>query len=107
MAERIVRLVLELHTRWRGLRASLAALVATDAEARRFHRDQRRRQLEMMSALRERRGKRPRPAEEDAVMLFTLERTCDAVAAGELRDLSLDRDATLAVLRRLLEDALA
>jgi AcrR family transcriptional regulator len=107
MAERVVRLVLDLHVRWRGLRAALATLLATDAEARRFHRDQRRRQLEMMSALRERRGKRPRPAEEDAVLLFTLERTCDAVAGGELRDLALDRDATLAVLRRMLEDALA
>jgi AcrR family transcriptional regulator len=107
MAERIVQLVLESHVRWRGLRASLAAVVATDAEARRFHRDQRRRQLEMMSALRQRRSKRGRTAEQDAVLLFTLERTCDAVAAGELRDLALDRDATLAVLRQMLEDALA
>jgi AcrR family transcriptional regulator len=106
LAERVVRLVLDLHVRWRGLRAALATLLATDAEARRFHRDQRRRQLEMMSAQRRRRGKRSRAAEEDAVLLFTLERTCDAVAGGELRDLSLDRDATLAVLRRLLEEAL-
>jgi AcrR family transcriptional regulator len=106
IADRIVCLVLELHVRWRGLRAALATLLATDAEARRFHRDQRRRQLEMMRAQRERRGQRPRPAEEDAVLLFTLERTCDAVAGGELRDLSLDRDATLGVLRRLLEEAL-
>jgi len=106
MADRIVRLVLDLHVRWRGLRAALATLLATDAEARRFHRDQRRRQLAMTSALRERRGRRQRSAEADAVLLFTLERTCDAVASGELRDLSLDRDATLAVLRRLLEEAL-
>lgn len=106
MADRIVRLVLDLHVRWRGLRAALATLLATDAEARRFHRDQRRRQLAMMSALRERRGRRQRSSEADAVLLFTLERTCDAVASGELRDLSLDRDATLAVLRRLLEEAL-
>jgi AcrR family transcriptional regulator len=106
IADRIVRLVSELHQRWRGLRAALATLLAADAGARRFHRDQRRRQLAMVSALRRQRGKRPRPAEQDAVLLYTLERTCDAVAAGELRDLALDRDATLAVLREQLEDAL-
>lgn len=103
IAARIVALVLRLHVRWRGLRASLAALVASDAHARRFHRAQRRRQLVMMANLRARRGGATRTAEEDAVLLFTLERVCDAVAAGEHRDLALDRERTL----RVLEDQVA
>lgn len=106
VADRIVRLVLDIHVRWPGLRASLAALLAQDPEARRFHRAQRRRQLEMIRALRARRGGRPRPAEQDAVLLFALERTCDAIAAGELRALSLDPEATLSALRDLVERTL-
>lgn len=106
IAERIVALVLRLHVRWRGLRASLAALVASDAHARRFHRAQRRRQLVMMAELRARRGARPRATEEDAVLLFTLERVCDALAAGEHRDLALDRERTLRALRDQVARAL-
>jgi AcrR family transcriptional regulator len=107
VAQRIVRLALRLHLRWRGLRASLTALLATDAEVRRFHRKQRRRHLEMMAALRRRRRRPPRRPEDDAVLLFALERTLDAIAAGEVRDLALGREATLAVLRDLVERALA
>ena len=103
VAERIVAFVLRLHVRWRGLRAALAAVVASDAHARRFHRVQRRRQLAMMADLRARRRARPRAEEEDAVLLFTLERVCDAIAAGELRDLALERETTV----RLLEDQVA
>ncbi len=99
VAERIVAFTVRLHTRWRGLRAALAALVASDALARRFHRAQRRRQLAMMADLRARRGARPRAEEEDAVLLFTLEQVCDAIAAGEVRDLALEREATLRVLQ--------
>ena len=99
IAERIVRLVLRLHVRWRGLRAALAELVVSDEAARRFHRAQRRRQLALMAELRARRGARPRAGEEDAILLFSLERVCDAIASGELRDLSLQREKTLLVLR--------
>src|SRR5262249_29971083 len=51
-AARIVTLVLAHHRRWAGLRASLRALVATDAVVRRFHRVQRRRQLDLLAGMR-------------------------------------------------------
>jgi AcrR family transcriptional regulator len=99
VAERIVRLTLEHHTRWRGLRASMLALAATDAVVRRFHRAQRRRQLRTLAGLRADRGSRPRPAEQDVLLLFTLERACDSIAQGELTALGLSRDETLRALR--------
>ena len=40
------------------------------------------------------------------MLLFALERSCDALANGEQRDLGLGRAATLRVLSRLVEDAL-
>jgi AcrR family transcriptional regulator len=107
LAERIVALVLRHHVRWRGLRDSLRGLVATDAGARRFYRQQRSRQIEMLRARRARAGVTPRAAAEDAVLLFTLERVCDAIAGGELRDLRVDRDGVLAVLHRIVRDAIA
>lgn len=106
IAERIVALVVRLHARWRGLRASLAALLPTDPAVQRFHREQRRRQLELLAALRSRAGTSPRSREEDAVLLATLERVCDGIALGELRGLELRRDATLAILRQRVAEAL-
>ncbi len=125
-AARIVALVLEHHRRWKGLRASLRALVATDSVVRRFHRAQRRRQLDLLAGMgRARSGgadarvsdaggrvseARARVSEaggrvseagarvSDAILLFTLERTLDAVAEGETEALGLD-EAT--VIRRL------
>jgi AcrR family transcriptional regulator len=98
-AAQIVDLTLAHHRRWRGLRASLRALVATDPEARAFYRAQRRRQLGLMAALR---GAGRGAAEADAILLFTLERVCDAAADGELRDLGLSVGATVASLRALV-----
>jgi AcrR family transcriptional regulator len=99
-ADRIVALVLRHHTRWRGLRASMAALLTEDPEVRAFHRAQRRRQLGLLAAMRARTREPARAAEEDALLLFWLERVCDAVASGEVRDLGLDR---VRVLRRIRE----
>jgi AcrR family transcriptional regulator len=112
LAERILTLVLEHHQRWRGLRASMAALLVEDAEVRAFHRAQRRRQLDLLAALRgagpaaARNAAEARTAEDDALLLFTLERTCDAIANGETKDLGLDRDRLLALLRERIEPAL-
>ena len=106
-AERIVAFVLEHHRRWKGLRASLRALVATDGVARRFHRAQRRRQLEILSEMRRGRARDEAAARvDDAVMLFTLERTLDAVAEGEAADLGLDADAVLARVTTIVRAAL-
>jgi AcrR family transcriptional regulator len=106
IAARIVEWVLRHHLRWRGLRASLAALVAEDAGARRFHREQRRRQLRLLRALRRNAGAAPRSAETDAVLLFTLERVCDAVATGEAGELGLRHPAVVRLLRTAVVEAI-
>jgi len=48
-------------------------------------------------------GARRRARDDDAVLLYTLERVCDAIAEGELRDLGLAVAPTLDVLRALVE----
>ena len=105
-ATRIVALLLALHRRWRGFRASLRALVATDAAARRSHRRQRVRQLRLLRELRVRYGGPALAAEDDALLLFTLERVCDAAADGELRDLGLSRAAMVRRLEGLVRTQL-
>jgi len=102
-AERIVALVLEHHRRWKGLRASLRALVATDPVVRRFHRAQRTRQLDLLAGMR-RQPRAPSAAArvDDALMLFALERTLDAVAEGETDALGLDLDVVLERLRGMV-----
>jgi AcrR family transcriptional regulator len=105
-AARVVALVIRLHVRWRGLRSSLSALLPVDAEVRRFHREQRRRQLDWLASLRVRLGARAKSREEDAVLLFTLERVCDGIANGELRDLGLERALVVRQLRDRVAKAL-
>ena len=105
-ATRIVALLLALHRRWRGFRASLRALVATDAAARRSHRRQRVWQLRLLRELRVRYGGPALASEDDALLLFTLERVCDAVADGELRDLGLSRAAMVRRLEGLVRTQL-
>jgi len=91
IARRLVALSIDFHTRWRGLRSSLRELIFTDSVVRRFHRKQRRRQLDMLAGLRKKRGTRPHRREEDIIHLYTTERTYDAIAQGELRQLGLSR----------------
>ena len=104
LATRVVADVLRHHHRWRGVRASMLALVRTDAAVRGVYRRQRRRQLALLRALRARHGFRPRTAAEDAVLLYTLERTCDALADGEVIALGLRRDAVVRLLRTLVAE---
>jgi AcrR family transcriptional regulator len=106
-AERIVALVLRHHTRWRGLRSSLSALLVEDAKVRAFHRAQRRRQLETLRSLRGDGAAPPGQTERDAVLLFTLERVCDAIACGEVRELGLDRERVMALVREKILAAIA
>ena len=89
VARAVVAQVMALHRRWRGLRASLRALVVADAGARVFYRTQRRRQLELLAALRGTGKTAAADRLEDAMLLYTLERVCDAAADGELGDLGL------------------
>ncbi len=98
MARRLVEVQVDFHTRWRGLRASLLELVFADAVVRRFYRDQRRRQLDLMAQLRARMKTRPQTREEDAIYIYTMERSCDAIAQGELSNLGLDKGAMIEIL---------
>ena len=90
-ARRIVEISIKSHTEWRGLRASLMELIFSDEDARKYFRKQRRRQLEVMSELRQRLGLPPRTREQDAVHLFLTERVFDALGQGEIQALGLDR----------------
>jgi AcrR family transcriptional regulator len=107
VAHRIVDLVLNVHRRWRGLRSSLLSMVATDRTVRLFYRGQRRRQLRMLRQLRAATRGPTRTVAEDAVLLFTLERTCDAVANDELRGLGLGVTPTVHVLRDIIHRHIA
>lgn len=101
-AEEIVETFVSHHVRWRGFRASLRALVSTDATVRDFYQRQRRLQLELL----EQRAARERPRGEDrardAMLLYTLERTADALAEQEHRVLEVDPDALRALLVELV-----
>ena len=106
IARRLVTLSIDFHTRWRGLRSSLLELVFADADVRRFYRKQRRRQLDVMAKLRAGIGAAPRQREDDAIHLFTTERTFDAIAQGELRDLGLNREAVIEAMIKKVTAAL-
>jgi AcrR family transcriptional regulator len=106
-ARRLVALTIDFHTRWRGLRAALLELVFTDAQVRRFYRSQRKRQLDIMAGIRREIGASPRRRrEDDAIHLFTMERTCDAIAQGELPNLGLNRSVMIAALVKKVADLL-
>jgi AcrR family transcriptional regulator len=106
-ARRLVAITTDLHRTWRGFRASLRALVAWDEEVRAFHRKQRRRQLRTMARLREATTRGARTREADALLLFTLERVCDAIADGETEELGLRSRSTTRLLEELVEKHLA
>ncbi len=95
IAQRLVDLSIEFHVMWRGLRASLLELVFSDEAVRRFYRAQRRKQLDIMAGLRARIGSRPRRREDDAIHLYTTERTFDAIAQGEVQALGLDNELVI------------
>ena len=78
-------------------------LVFTDAEVRRSYRKQRRRQLDLIPQLRQRFGLPPGTREEDAIHLFTAERTYDAIGQKELEALGLDHHTVVeAMVQRVL-----
>lgn len=95
IARRLVAVAVSFHSRWRGLRASLLELVFADAEVRRFYRAQRRQQIVLMAEIRAARGGKVHTREEDAIHLYTCERTYDAIAGGELEALGLSRETIL------------
>jgi AcrR family transcriptional regulator len=98
LARRLVLLTIDFHTRWRGLRASLLELAFKDPVVKRFYRRKRRGQLDLMAKLRAQLGNPGHRREDDAIHLFTMERTCDAIAHGEIRELGLTREALIDAL---------
>jgi AcrR family transcriptional regulator len=104
IARELVLMFIAAHTEWRGLLASLRQLVVTDAIVRRFHRRQRKRQLEWMAKLRSERHVPPRRREQDVVYLYTTERTFDAIAQGEVRALGLNEEL---VIETMVESTIA
>lgn len=98
-AQAIVRLYLELHATSRVFRASLRVLAATDSAVRKAYQEQRRRQLDWLDSLQGGRAAKGR-RERNAMLLYSLERTGDALADGEDKTLVLDR----ARLEKLIED---
>jgi AcrR family transcriptional regulator len=95
-ATELVTAVVDLHRRWRGLRRSLRALVADDADVRRAYVDARARQLDTMARLRRRRR------EDDALLLYLMERTADAIADGEPAALGISEAKLVAELAERL-----
>lgn len=104
-ARALLGLVLQHHVAWQGLRVSFFALLS-DKAIRKVYRKQRSAQLATLKSLRLRNGMRAHRVEDDAILLFTLERVCDAIAQGDVADLGLDRDLLEARLRGLIEAAL-
>ena len=105
-ASQLVAQTLRLHRRWKVFRASMLALAAIDPAARRVYRAQRRAQLERMRSLREAAGLEPHARADDALLLFTLERVCDAIAQGEARALGVPESALEEQLVTLVEQHL-
>jgi AcrR family transcriptional regulator len=90
-AARVADLLIEHHRRWHGFRASLRALVASDAVVRRHHRRNRARQLDLIGGFAGNGADAHRRA-RDVVLLLVVERLCDAIADGEVAALGGDEE---------------
>jgi AcrR family transcriptional regulator len=86
-ARAVVDVVIDLHRRWRGMRRSLRSLVGADPEVRRAYLRERAGQLDAMARLS---GGSDRA--EDALLLYLMERTADAIADGEPAALGVSPD---------------
>jgi AcrR family transcriptional regulator len=100
-ADHVVGILASLHERWAVFRASLRALVAVDERVRAAYRSSRSMQLERIAAAR--RGFDTRGnAEDDALLMFLVERTLDALADGECAFHGLSRELLLERLAKKL-----
>jgi AcrR family transcriptional regulator len=95
IARALVEISIDFHIKARSLRSSLQVLISSDADAKRFYRQQRRKQLDTMARIRKEIGAPGRSREEDAIHLYLTERVYDAIATGELAPLGLDRRAVI------------
>jgi len=69
--------------------------------------EQRRRQLNLMAKLRQEIGARPHRREDDAILLYTLERAGDAIAHNELPALGLNSKSVIKSLEENVAEALS
>ena len=79
-------------------------LAATDEGVRKFQREQRGKLMTLLASLR---GGRKGSRERDALLLFALERGCDALADGEADDLRLIKRALVRELERMVAEELS
>ncbi len=79
---RLARVVLEHHRKWKTFRASLRALYATDEVVHAARLEQRRRQIEIALAQKEKTGRQARA--EILAALLTVEALSDAIADGDV-----------------------
>jgi hypothetical protein len=101
----LLSLVLQHHAAWQGLRVSFFSLL-NERPIRKVYRKQRSSQLAMLKSMRMKNKMRAHRVEDDAILMFTLERVCDAIAQGDVTDLGLNRELLEARLRGLIEAAL-
>jgi len=104
-ARELLSLVLQHHAAWQGLRVSFFSLL-NERPIRKVYRKQRSSQLAMLKSMRMKNKMRAHRVEDDAILMFTLERVCDAIAQGDVTDLGLNRELLEARLRGLIEAAL-
>jgi AcrR family transcriptional regulator len=98
----LVRRVLDHHRKWRVFRASLRALSDTDPDVREARLAQRERQLGMMAEMIRLVGARPMSKADMAVVTYTVERACDAVADGDFEALGVSVDDVISYLEKEL-----
>lgn len=103
-AKLIVKLVLKVHRKWQGLRTAFYARLSEPA-IRKVYLRQRSNQLAQLKRWRTLIGAPPRPPEADALLVLTLERACDALAQGDLRELGLKEAALEKALVGLVLEA--
>jgi AcrR family transcriptional regulator len=92
MCRDLVRRVLDHHRKWRVFRASLRALSDTDPVVREARLAQRQRQLGLMAEMVRLLGAPPLPKAEMAIVTYTVERACDALADGDFEALGISVD---------------
>jgi AcrR family transcriptional regulator len=105
-AQHIVRLVLDHHRSYAGIRASLRALIVLDDQVRKFVLEQRARQLEMLANLRIKKGMAKKTRGEDWALLLLMERVCDSIGSDESHELDVKESELVRVLERALEEHL-
>jgi AcrR family transcriptional regulator len=96
LARDVVALVLTLHRRWRGFRRGLLELAGQDPRVRRAWLASRARQLDTLQA------RLPGARATHATVLYTMERTADALANDEPEALGVDPAQLEAELVRLI-----